>query len=99
MLKVVSEGDTDTFKFSGPSGNVSVTTTGSPNGTGQSGSMSVAPGKYAWTISKALWKTRYLDCTDRDAGPFEQRSTVSGSTATFNVQSGETVTCTWTMRH
>jgi hypothetical protein len=37
-----------------------------------------------------------LDCTDRDAGPFENRSTVSGSTATFNVQAGETVVCTWT---
>jgi hypothetical protein len=36
-----------------------------------------------------------IDCTDRDGGPFEHRSTVSGTTANFNVQAGETVRCTW----
>jgi hypothetical protein len=61
--------------------------------------MTVAPGLYPWTqAATSGWTVTNLDCTDRDAGPFEQRSTTSGSTATYNVQPGETVTCTWTNR-
>jgi hypothetical protein len=62
--------------------------------------MSVASGKHTWKQVSATggFAVLNIDCTDRDAGPFEQRSTVSGTSATFNVQPGETVTCTWTNR-
>jgi hypothetical protein len=100
VIRVVSYDGTGTFGFSGPGGGQSVSTAGSPNGSGQSGAMSVTPGTYAWTqVSLAPgYHLQVIDCTDRDAGPFEQRSTVSGATATFNVQPGESVTCTWINR-
>jgi hypothetical protein len=98
---VVSRGGTGTFVFSGPGGDVTVKTAPSgSNGEGQSAAMSVAPGKYTWKQKSATggYSVLNVDCSDRDAGPFDQRSTTSGSSATFNVQSGETVTCTWTNR-
>jgi hypothetical protein len=100
VIRVVSRGGTGTFGYSGPGGNVSVATSGSPNGVGQSSPMQVSPGTYTWKQVKAPagYGVLNVDCTDRDAGPFDQRSTVSGSSATFNVQPGETVTCTWTNR-
>ena len=79
---------------------MSLTTSGSPDGTAQSSPMTVVAGKYDWTeVSlSAGWGLFNIDCTDRDAGPFEDRSTVSGATATYNVQAGETVVCTWANR-
>ena len=62
--------------------------------------MTVAAGKYTWKQVSASggFGVLNIDCTDRDAGPFDQRSTVSGTSATFNVQPGETVSCTWINR-
>ena len=99
VIHKVSRGGTGTFGFSGPGGGVQIATSGSPDGSGQ-WATGVYPGTYSWTevSSSPGWKFTGLDCSDRDAGPFEQRSTVSGPTATFNVQPGETVICTWTNR-
>jgi hypothetical protein len=98
VIRTISYGGTGTFGFSGPDGgNLSLTTSGSPDGSAESTAMTVAAGTYAWTqvsVSEG-WRLFGIDCTDRDAGPFDQRSTVSGATATFNVQAGETVVCTW----
>lgn len=96
IIATRSEQGTGTFGFSGPGGNLSVTTSGSPHGAGQS-ALAVSPGTYSWTEVSLPpgWRLAAVDCTDKEAGPFEQRSTVSGATATFNVQPGETVVCTW----
>lgn len=100
VIRTISYGGTGTFGFSGPGGNVSLTTSGAPDGLAESAAMTVAAGKYAWTETSLSdgWGLFGIDCTDRDAGPFEERSTVSGATATFNVQPGETVVCTWSNR-
>jgi hypothetical protein len=97
-IRMVSRNGTGTFGFSGPGGSVAITTSGAPDGTGQSASITVPVGRYSWTqVSRPPgFGGPSIDCTDRDAGPFQNRSTVSGSTATFNVQAGETVVCTWT---
>ncbi|MGH9051387.1 MAG: prealbumin-like fold domain-containing protein, partial [Acidimicrobiia bacterium] len=99
VVRAVSVEGNATFGFSGPSGSVQVPTAGSPNGSGQ-WSAGVAAGTYAWTEVGVPpgWQLFNLDCSDRDAGPFEHRSTISGATATFNVQPGEWVVCTWTNR-
>lgn len=96
VIRVYSNGGTGTFGFSGPGASRSLTTTGAPVGVAET-SMSVSAGTHAWTqASAAGWRLRGVDCSDRDAGPYEWRSTTSGATATFNVQPGETVTCTYT---
>ncbi|MGH8984182.1 MAG: prealbumin-like fold domain-containing protein, partial [Acidimicrobiia bacterium] len=99
VVRALSLGGTGTFGFSGPGGSVQITTAGGPNGSGQ-WATGVAAGTYSWTEVglPAGWRLSNIDCSDRDAGPFEHRSTVSGATATFNVQPGETVLCTWTNR-
>jgi hypothetical protein len=101
IIRVTSRNGTGTFRYSGPGGgSVSVTTSGSPNGAGQSAAMQVSPGTYTWRQVAAPpgYGVLNMDCTDRDAGPFEQRSTHTNTSATFNVQAGETVTCTWNNR-
>ncbi|MGQ0802724.1 MAG: prealbumin-like fold domain-containing protein [Actinomycetota bacterium] len=97
IIAATSGGGTGTFGFSGPGGNLSVTTSGSPNGSGQAGAMAVSPGTYSWTevSQSAGWVFHSIHCTDMEAAPFEHRSTISGATATINVQPGETVVCTW----
>ena len=97
VVRAVSIGGTGTFGFSGPGGSVQISTGGGPDGSGQ-WATGVSPGTYSWTEVSAStgWRLSNIDCSDRDAGPFQNRSTVSGATATFNVQPGETVVCTWT---
>ena len=72
-------------------------------GAAESGAMTVDAGIYTWTQAPVppgfepsnTGAGSNIDCTDRDGGPFEERSTVSGTTVNINVQPGETVTCTW----
>jgi uncharacterized membrane protein YgcG len=99
VVRALSLNGTSNFGFAGPFGNVQITTAGSPNGSGQ-WAAGVAAGTYTWTEVGVPpgWRLSNVDCSDRDAGPFEHRSTVSGATATFNVQPGETIVCTWTNR-
>jgi hypothetical protein len=99
VVRAVSLQGTGTFGFSGPGGSLQIATAGSPNGSGQ-WAAGVMAGTYSWTEVGVPpgWSLFNVDCSDRDAGPFEHRSTVSGATATFNVQPGETIVCTWTNR-
>ena len=85
IVKKVMVGGTDTFDFSGtPAGAISVN-----NGTISQG---VAAGQYVSTeAAKSGWTLTSVTCSDQNS---------SGSTAnrqaTFNVEPGETVTCTFT---
>ncbi|MFI5047252.1 MAG: hypothetical protein ACHQIG_09320 [Acidimicrobiia bacterium] len=81
-------GASGTFNFSG-----GVSLVVGPDRGVSSAAMTVNPGQYPWTLLNG--HVSNLDCTDRDSGPFDERSTVSGATATFNVQPGENVTCIW----
>ena len=85
IVKKVMVGGTDTFNYTGtPSGSISIN-----NGTI---SANVAPGAYNSTESALSgWDLTGLSCDDGN-------STVNlgTRTATFNVEAGETVTCTFT---
>jgi len=99
VVRAVSIDGTGTFGFSGPGASTQITTAGGPNGSGQ-WAAGVTAGTYSWTEVGIPpgWRLTNIDCSDRDAGPFEHRSTVFFATATFNVQPGETIVCTWTNR-
>jgi len=90
VVRVVSQGASGTFGFSGPGGSAALTTTGS-QGVAQSAPVPVAAGVYSWTqVSAPPGSTLIgVGCSDGESGG-------SGPTATFRVQAGETVTCTWT---
>ena len=85
IVKKVMVGGTDSFSYTGtPAGSIAVN-----NGTI---TQAVAPGQYVSTeVAKAGWDLSSIVCDDANS---------SGSTgaraATFNVEAGETVTCTFT---
>jgi hypothetical protein len=91
IKKVTSPAGADAFAFSGDLGAFSVTA-----GT-EGQAFKVAPGKsYAVTEDPAnLYAFGGAVCEESSAGDGEA-SGVSGTTATANVQPGETVTCTFT---
>ena len=81
------QGGTDSFGYTGtPNGTIAVN-----NGTI---SADVAPGQYASTEgSKAGWDLTAVACDDANS-----TGSVANRQATFNVEAGETVTCTFTNR-
>ncbi|MBM2821796.1 MAG: hypothetical protein HW413_542 [Thermoleophilia bacterium] len=85
IVKKVMVGGTDTFDYSGtPSGAISVN-----NGTI---SANVGPGQYVSTeAAKAGWDLSSISCSDGNSS-----GSVANRQATFNVEAGETVTCTFT---
>ena len=85
IVKKVMVGGTGTFSFTGsPNGSIS-----SNNGTIQA---SVAPGQHVSTESaKAGWDLSSIVCDDGNSV-----GSVGTRAATFNVEAGETVTCTFT---
>ncbi len=85
IVKKVMVGGTDTFDFSGtPAGAISVN-----NGTISQG---VAAGQYVSTeAAKAGWTLTSISCSDQNSS-----GSVANRQATFNVEPGETVTCTFT---
>ena len=87
IVKKVMQGGTDSFGFTGtPNGTIAVN-----NGTI---SADVAPGQYASTEgSKAGWDLTAVACDDANSS-----GSVANRQATFNVEAGETVTCTFTNR-
>ncbi len=97
VIKKNSVGGFGTFNFTSaaPVGNQSVTTAqgSDPNSTAP---ISVAAGQ-SYTVTEsgppAGWAFTSLSCDD---GQSSTPSTTSGQAATFKVDPGETVTCTWT---
>ena len=87
IVKKVMQGGTDSFGYTGtPNGTIAVN-----NGTI---SADVAPGQYASTEgSKAGWDLTAVVCDDGNS-----TGSVANRQATFNVEAGETVTCTFTNR-
>ena len=85
IVKKVMVGGTDSFSYSGtPSGAIAVN-----NGTI---SQAVAPGQYTSTeAAKAGWDLTALSCDDSNS-----TGSLANRQATFNVEAGETVTCTFT---
>jgi len=85
IVKKVMVGGTDTFNYTGtPNGAISVN-----NGTI---SQAVAPGQYTSTeAAKAGWDLSSISCSDGNSS-----GSVANRQATFNVEAGETVTCTFT---
>ncbi|MBM3779526.1 MAG: hypothetical protein FJW23_15025, partial [Acidimicrobiia bacterium] len=85
IVKKVMVGGTASFDFSGtPAGTIAVN-----NGTI---SQTVAPGTYASTEAVlAGWSLTSIVCDDTNS-----TGSVGSRTATFNVEAGETVTCTFT---
>lgn len=86
IVKKVMVGGTDTFDFTGtPSGSISV----------NEGTISedVAPGQYVSTEGDLVdnWELTDVSCDDEDSV-----GSVGDANATFNVEAGETVTCTFT---
>ena len=61
-------------------------------------SFTVAPGSYAISeVQKNAWTLQSIECTDAaQAAEQASQGDVAGRTATFNVQPGEDVTCTFT---
>jgi uncharacterized repeat protein (TIGR01451 family) len=87
IVKKVMVGGTDTFEFAGtPAGSIATN-----NGTLTQG---VAPGQYVSTEApKAGWDLISVSCSDQNSS-----GSVPSRQATFNVEPGETVTCTFTNR-
>ena len=85
IVKKVMVGGTDSFSYTGtPSGAIAVN-----NGTI---SQAVAPGQYTSTeAAKAGWDLTALSCDDANS-----TGSLANRQATFNVEAGETVTCTFT---
>jgi uncharacterized repeat protein (TIGR01451 family) len=85
IVRKVMVGGTDTFTFTGtPSGSISAN-----NGTIQA---TVAPGQYQSTEAVPVgWVLSNIVCDDGNS-----TGDVGTATATFNVEAGETVTCTFT---
>jgi uncharacterized repeat protein (TIGR01451 family) len=85
IVKKVMVGGTDSFDYSGtPSGAISAN-----NGTI---SQAVSPGQYTSTeAAKAGWDLSSISCSDGNSS-----GSVANRQATFNVEAGETVTCTFT---
>ena len=85
IVKKVMVGGTDTFTYSGtPAGDIS-----SNNGTI---SANVAAGQYVSTeAAKAGWDLTGIVCDDANSS-----GSLANRQATFNVEAGETVTCTFT---
>ena len=85
IVKKVMVGGTDSFSYTGtPSGAIAVN-----NGTI---SQAVAPGKYTSTeAAKAGWDLTALSCDDANS-----TGSLANRQATFNVEAGESVTCTFT---
>lgn len=90
-VKKVTDPATDTttsFAFTGPNSDTGSTTNG---GTAITRS-SLSPGAYTWTESaKAGWDLTDVTCNDSDS-----TGSVANASATFNLQAGENVTCTFT---
>ena len=90
MVQTIAQGVGGTFRYSGPGGTM---ISGNVQGSAQSPAIPVPVGAHPWTqVSAPPGSTLVgIGCNDSD-------STVSGATATFTVQAGETVICTWTNR-
>jgi uncharacterized repeat protein (TIGR01451 family) len=87
IVEKVMNGGTDTFEFTGtPAGSISVD--------GGTISADVTPGQYTSTeLPKAGWNLGSISCDDENSsGSISQRK------ATFRVEEGETVTCTFRNR-
>ena len=94
VLRVVSTGANAAYTFAGYA-DLTLTTTGSPGYV--EWSATVDPGLYPLTETIPVgFRLQGIDCSDRDSGPYDQRSIVAPPKVTFNVQPGETVTCTFT---
>ncbi|MGH3138025.1 MAG: prealbumin-like fold domain-containing protein, partial [Gaiellaceae bacterium] len=87
IVEKVMNGGTDTFEFTGtPAGSISVD--------GGTISADVAPGQYTTTeLPTAGWNLGSISCDDENSS-----GSISKRTATFNVEEGETVTCTFRNR-
>jgi len=87
IVEKVMNGGTDTFEFTGtPAGFISVD--------GGTISADVAPGQYTSTeLVTAGWNLGSIGCDDENSS-----GSISQRTATFNVEEGETVTCTFRNR-
>jgi uncharacterized repeat protein (TIGR01451 family) len=87
IVEKVMNGGTDTFEFTGtPSGSISVD--------GGTISADVVAGQYTSTeLSTAGWNLGSISCNDENSS-----GSISKRTATFNVEEGETVTCTFRNR-
>ena len=85
IVKKMMVGGTDSFSYSGtPSGSIAVN-----NGTI---SQAVAPGQYtSIEAAKAGWALTGISCDDGNSS-----GSTGTRTASFNVEAGETVTCTFT---
>ncbi|HSF61943.1 MAG TPA: hypothetical protein VLA69_09630 [Gaiellaceae bacterium] len=87
IVEKVMNGGTDTFEFTG-------TPAGSISEDGGTISADVAPGQYTSTeLPKAGWNLGSISCDDENSS-----GSISQRTATFNVEEGETVTCTFRNR-
>jgi uncharacterized repeat protein (TIGR01451 family) len=87
VVEKVMNGGTDTFEFTG-------TPAGSISEDGGTISADVAPGQYTSTeLPKAGWNLGSISCDDENSS-----GSISQRTATFNVEEGETVTCTFRNR-
>jgi len=84
IVEKVMNGGTDTFEFTGtPAGSISVN--------GGTISADVAPGQYTSTeLPTAGWNLGSISCDDENSS-----GSISQRTATFRVEEGETVTCTF----
>ncbi|MEI8002304.1 MAG: hypothetical protein WCI50_13215 [Actinomycetes bacterium] len=90
----MSTGANAAYTFAGYA-DLTLTTTGSPGYV--EWSATVDPGLYPLTETIPVgFRLQGIDCSDRDSGPYDQRSIVAPPKVTFNVQPGETVTCTFT---
>jgi len=87
IVEKVMNGGTDIFEFTGtPAGFISVD--------GGTISADVEPGRYTSTeLPTAGWNLGSISCDDENSS-----SSISQRTATFNVEEGETVTCTFRNR-
>jgi uncharacterized repeat protein (TIGR01451 family) len=87
IVEKVMNGGTDTFEFTGtPAGSISVD--------GGTISTDVAPGQYTSTeLPTAGWNLGSISCDDENSS-----GSISQRTATFRVEEGETVTCTFRNR-
>jgi uncharacterized repeat protein (TIGR01451 family) len=92
LIKKVAVGGDGTFDYTSTGGITNPFTITTASGNGQVSFSSLSPGPYTVTESaEAGWDFTSLVCEDADGG-----TTVLGATANIDLDTGQTVTCTYT---